>query len=218
MLQPFKFEVKSLSASGEIEGFASTYTVDQGGDKVMPGAFAKSIAARPGGVPMLWSHRPDEPIGLWTALTENKAGLYVKGALVMTVAKAQETFDLLKAKVLSGLSIGYRTVKADFDQQTGVRQLKELDLQEISICTFPMNPEARVVAVKAADITSEREFERFLHNCGFTRTRAKILAKGFVPATKGQRDADQAEVSEIVASIRAQSSKLSKGDHSNGLH
>jgi hypothetical protein len=35
----FPFEVKQLGASGEIEGWASTYDIDLGKDKVLPGAF-----------------------------------------------------------------------------------------------------------------------------------------------------------------------------------
>ena len=56
----------------------------------------------------------------------------------------------MRAGALDGLSIGYRTVRGRTDARTGVRQLFEVDLWEISVVTFPMLPEARVSAVKAA--------------------------------------------------------------------
>lgn len=213
-LHPLHFEVKRLSNTGEIAGVASNYDPDSGGDQVVPGAFAKSLASKPDGVPMLWAHNPDEPIGRWDTLTENASGLHVAGSLVMSVPKAREVFDLLQAKAVNGLSIGYRTVQADYDQNTGIRMLKQLDLMEISVVTFPMNTGAKVVQVKADDLTTEREFEKFLRDAGFSRERAKILTKqGFVPASANQRDAEQAAVSDIIASIRAQTNIFSKGYH-----
>jgi hypothetical protein len=57
--------------------------------------------------------------------------------LVLDVPKARETYSLLKAKVLRGLSIGYDTVKSDV--VGGVRRLKELKLFEISVVTLGAN-------------------------------------------------------------------------------
>ena len=56
----------------------------------------------------------------------------------------------MRAGALDGLSIGYRTVRGRTDAKTGIRSLIEVDLWEISVVTFPMLPEARVAAVKAA--------------------------------------------------------------------
>ena len=57
----------------------------------------------------------------------------------------------MAAGAMDGLSIGYKTVKADFDRAKGARLLKELDLGEISVVTFPMNPRATVSAVKSEE-------------------------------------------------------------------
>ncbi len=51
---------------------------------------------------------------------------------------------------VDGSSIGYHVVRAEKDGKRGARRLVELDLWEISVVTFPMLPEARVSAVKAA--------------------------------------------------------------------
>ena len=216
MLQPFRFELKSLAETGEIEGFASTYDVDRGGDQVMRGAFAKSVAAQPDGIPMLWSHHVDEPIGRWTELTENASGLHVKGKLLLALAKARETYELLRAQVVTGLSIGYKTVRADWDQNIGARLLKEIDLFEISICVFGMNPNARIIAVKTDEITTERDYERLLRDVGFARARAKLLSKGFVSADDALRDAERTKVSDLARFISERASSLSNRRPRNG--
>jgi HK97 family phage prohead protease len=56
---------------------------------------------------------------------------------------------LLSAGALDGLSIGYRTVRAERDGK-GRRLFTELELWEVSLVTFPMLREARVAA-KAED-------------------------------------------------------------------
>jgi HK97 family phage prohead protease len=87
--------------------------VDLGGDVVMPGAFTKSLQDRGGEVPVLFAHDMRQPVGLGK-LMDTASGLQIEGQLVLSVGKAKEAYDLLKAKVLRGLSIGYDAVKTDF--------------------------------------------------------------------------------------------------------
>ena len=61
------------------------------------------------------------------------------------VDKGREAAALLTAGAIDGLSIGYRTVRAERDGK-GQRLLQELELWEVSLVTFPMLPEARVAA------------------------------------------------------------------------
>ena len=58
---------------------------------------------------------------------------------------------LMRAGALDGLSIGFRTVEGRSDPRTGIRRLSKIDLWEISVVTFPMQPEARIAAVKHFD-------------------------------------------------------------------
>ncbi|MEO1238569.1 MAG: HK97 family phage prohead protease, partial [Pseudomonadota bacterium] len=92
-----------------------------------------------------WQHDPTEPIGIWDEVREDDKGLYVKGRLLTDVARAREAASLLEAGAIDGLSIGYRTVRAQNDGK-GRRHLSELELWEVSLVTFPMLPEARVGA------------------------------------------------------------------------
>jgi hypothetical protein len=138
-----------------IEGYASLFGVaDQGGDVVAAGAYAGSLARRAGQgerVKMLWQHDPAEPIGVWDEVREDARGLYVKGRLLPDVARAREAAALIGAGAIDGLSIGYRTVKAEKDGK-GRRLLRELELWEVSLVTFPMLPEARVGAKGGAAV------------------------------------------------------------------
>jgi HK97 family phage prohead protease len=187
----FGFEVKEITEEGTVEGYASIFgNVDQGGDKVAPGAFVESLArARQEGrkVKMLWQHNPDEPIGVWDDLAEDGKGLRVKGKLVLEVSKAREALALMKAGAMGGLSIGYRTLQSEPDGNT--RLLKKLDLYEVSPVTFPMNRAAKITAVKgegvdeiveklrAGDRLTEREFEQLVKGLGLSNSQAERAAR-----------------------------------------
>lgn len=140
-------------AGARLEGYASVFGVaDQGGDIVLPGAYGASLrrlAAAGRRVKMLWQHDPAQPIGVWEELREDGHGLWVKGRILTDLARGREAAALLDAGAIDGLSIGYRTLRAERDAR-GRRQLAEVDLWEVSLVTFPMLPEARVAA-KAGD-------------------------------------------------------------------
>ena len=57
------------------------------------------------------------------------------------VAKGAEALALLRAGAIDGLSIGYRTLRAE--KAGGQRLLHEIELWEVSLVTFPMLPTAR---------------------------------------------------------------------------
>ncbi|WP_135505105.1 HK97 family phage prohead protease [Roseovarius aestuariivivens] len=130
-----------------IEGYASLFgSEDRGGDIVEPGAYSASLtrlAAEDRQVKMLWQHDPAQPIGVWDEVREDTRGLFVKGRLLESVARAREAAALIAAGAIDGLSIGYRTLQA-VKNDKGRRLLKELELWEVSLVTFPMLPSARV--------------------------------------------------------------------------
>lgn len=148
----------SVVEGTRIEGYASLFgACDQGGDVVAPGAYASSLAAlnRAGRrVKMLWQHNPADPIGIWDEVREDSRGLYVKGRLLDTVARAREAAALIEAGAIDGLSIGYRTVRATKTDQ-GQRLLSEVELWEVSLVTFPMLPQARVSSAEAPQAKSD---------------------------------------------------------------
>ena len=138
----------------EIEGYASLFGIaDKGGDVVTAGAYRVSLdrmRASGGSVKMLWQHDPAQPIGVWDVIREDERGLYVKGRLLTEIERGREAAALLQAGVIDGLSIGYKTVRAERGEK-GRRLLKELELWEVSLVTFPMLPEARIGAKHQED-------------------------------------------------------------------
>lgn len=139
----------TLADGCRIEGYASLFGLaDQGGDVVMAGAYARSLKRLKGegrAVKMLWQHDPAQPIGVWDEIAEDGRGLRVRGRILTEVEKGREAAALVAAGAIDGLSIGYRTVTAERDAK-GRRLLREVELWEVSLVTFPMLPEARVAA------------------------------------------------------------------------
>ncbi len=160
-----ELDIKSVTEEGVFTGYASTFgNQDQGRDIVMPGAFAKSLSRRPAAkVKMLRGHDTGEPIGIWTDLKEDRKGLKATGRIILETSRGRETYALLKAGALDGLSIGFRTIKDRLDRAKGVRHLEEIDLAEISVVTFPMNTQATVTAVKSTDHDRARAIVSAIH-------------------------------------------------------
>ena len=156
----------SLQDATEIKGYASLFgQTDQGGDVVERGAYAASLkrmAEAGGRVRMLWQHDQGQPIGVWDEVTEDETGLRVKGRLLSEVAKGREAAALMVAGAVDGLSIGYRTIRAEKLAEGG-RKLIELELWEVSLVTFPMLPAAKVTGkLDGLALELAREFTRGL--------------------------------------------------------
>ena len=122
-----------------IAGYASIFNVpDSGGDTVRKGAFANAAAP----VPLLWQHDTREPVGFVEKLTEDARGLRVV-ARVVDAGRGGDAAALVRAGAINGLSFGYR-VKAARPGGSG-RELAQLELIEVSLVTFPMQPLARIL-------------------------------------------------------------------------
>ncbi len=144
--------VKQLSDSGCFSGYASVFgVIDRDGEIVARGAFSGSLK-RADDVKMLWQHDPAQPIGLFEHIAENDHGLFVRGRLLTDVARAREAHALMRAGAIDGLSIGFRVREEERDAASGVRIIRKADLWEISLVTFPANPEARIQSFKSSSL------------------------------------------------------------------
>jgi len=183
-----QFELKrEPDQDGVFEGYASVFDiVDQGMDVVAKGAFTKTLGSGRR-VKMLWQHDQSQPIGVWDEIREDDRGLFVRGRVLKDVQKGSEAQALMKAGAIDSMSIGYRTVEAMDEADGRVRKLLEIDLFEISVVTFPMLPDARITDVKS--IQTERDFERFLRDAGYSRKQAAALTLHGYKALNDQRDA-----------------------------
>lgn len=212
----FKAEIKASDAEGgrgKVVGFASVYgVIDSYAEVVEPGAFTRSLKEY--GMPsMLLQHKPEDIGGIWIKAEDTSAGLKLEGEMNLDVQKAKEAHSLAKQGALKGLSIGFRTRQAHYDDE-GIRHLTDVDLMEVSLVTFPANRQAMISAVKSAasKITTEREFENFLRDAGFSKSQAAtIVSKGYKAIDRDLRDADEDEVATLLKSTLS----ILNGEHKN---
>lgn len=227
----FGLEIKALSKR-EFEGHGSIFgNIDLGGDVVMPGAFQKSLAQhkRANSLPqMFWMHSPDQVPGIWKEMHEDGDGLFVKGELVDTPL-GNEMHTLLTRKAVRGLSIGFRINEAEFDGD-GVRQLKEIDLWEVSLVSMAMNPLAQIEAAKSrlSDageyVPTKIEFEDFMrHQLGCSKQVSRLITSkvydgaGATLASQEdiRRDAENPEVADVLKRLAANTDKRWSAAFSN---
>ncbi len=122
-----------------LAGYAALFGVpDADRDTILPGAFAATLAERPGRLPLYWQHRESQRIGWVETAREDARGLRVIARLDPGTRPA----ELLAARAVSGLSFGYRA--REFRLTPQGRELAALDLFEISLVTHPLQYRARV--------------------------------------------------------------------------
>jgi len=176
----FNLEIKAVlpveSTDGKwiVEGYASTFDLDSGGDKIMPGAFKETIKKRfeepmaingKSKVKVLWQHDQEILIGKLLELVEDEKGLYVKLELFNdpSFPEAERAYKLCKMGEIFCFSIGYKVTDSDYmelEDGSYVRLLKNIVLFEVSLVTFPMNEKAEVTNVKERNnLMSEQAVE-----------------------------------------------------------
>lgn len=181
-----QFKAEDIDADKRIiSGYASTYDLDQGGDIIVRGAFSKTLETNAKRVKVLWQHNSQMPIGRPVSMKEDDRGLYVESYIAKT-RQGDEALELAREGIIDSMSIGYMVRESDY-KDDGVRVIKELDLMEYSLVTWPMNESAIITGVKSLEV---REIERVLREAGLSRSQAKAIACAGI---KSLREADQKE-------------------------
>ena len=204
--------VKFADDGRKFAGYASVFNgLDSYGDTILPGAYSKTIVERERPIAMRWNHH-GPVIGKWLAVSEDEKGLYVEGELTPGHSVAEDAYASMKHGAVTGLSIGYRLPAGGSEKTENGRLLKQINLVEISIVEEPADNAARIADVKALDdIDTFKEIEAILREAGgFSRSFATALVSRTKSLAHGER-AENTDTSEIVALIRAQTAKISKG-------
>ena len=221
----FSFEVidtKQVGDMGIVKGYASTFgNVDRGGDRILAGAFRKSLdryrkLGRP--IKMFYQHDSNEIIGGFPieSIKETEYGLQVEGQINLNVQRGKEAYALAKQGVLTDFSIGY-TVD-DYEINGGVRDLKSLELWEISMVGEPMNELARITSIKSNEaqmsikdvwnIKDKKEFEKILRDSGiFSRKAAVYLASFF-----NEKQSDSVNENKDITELKNLIKQLKNGE------
>lgn len=144
---------------GTIIALASVFgTVDLVGDRVIKGAFTKTLRKwRESGdpIPIILSHQwgdVNAHIGVADPVDvkQTPMGLIGKGKLdIHDNPVAAQTFKLLKRRSLKAFSFGYRVLDEELTED-GINDLKELDLIEFGPTLRGAHPDAELLGVKDA--------------------------------------------------------------------
>ena len=152
-------------AQGIFEAFVAVFgNVDRAGDKIIPGAFARTLGeweskGRP--IPIIFSHEWDNldaHIGEVLEAKEVEEGLYVKGQLDMEEDFSRRVWKRMKRGTLAEFSFAYDVV--DGKSVKGVYELRDVDLLEVGPCLVGMNPETQLLGVKEGRRNSTKDAER----------------------------------------------------------
>ena len=177
---------------GVFSGYASKFGgVDSYGDTIVAGAYKKTLKKRERPVQLRWNHYGDV-IGKWTRIEEDENGLYVEGELTPGHSKASDVYALLKHGAVTGLSIGYRPVQIR-ELGDGKRELKEIELIEISVVESPADNAAHIGDVKSVIDSAEslKEIESILRESGgFSRNDATALVARIKSLAHGDRETE----------------------------
>lgn len=149
------FEIKSLDKIGKFCGYASVFNIeDSYKDTIVVGAFSNTLKTKnvKSDIKLLWQHDQTKPIGYFNIIKEDSIGLYVEGQIMLDIQQGLEAYNLIKNKSVNGLSIGYSVKKSDFNKIKKSRILKEVELFEISIVTFPANEYANITFCKSKNL------------------------------------------------------------------
>jgi HK97 family phage prohead protease len=204
------FEVKSLNEDGTFEGYGSVFgNIDSYGDIVVKGAFDKSLKALKSKNRMpalLWQHKSSEPVGIFTDAYEDEIGLYVKGKLALKTVRGQEAYELMKMGAISGMSIGFIVNVEEYDSKNNTSLLKEIDLWEVSLVTFPSNDSARVSSVKSIDDCERmKDVESYLREAGGF---SKKEAEGIIARIKSMDRGEPEKLDELIVALQSLESKF----------
>ena len=171
-------EVKAVTEDGGgvyVEGVASSGRVDRQGEVVNQASLHRAFSAHPKGLPYLWQHDHDEPVG-------KVIGYEMRGDRIATKARVinpdrndrtRRLIDLLELEVPMSQSIGFNPTggmwadwakSGDEDDEGiwhwgGVDGSKDFDLLELSAVTIGANQDADLQVAKSLGIEYDRPWK-----------------------------------------------------------
>ncbi len=145
-------EVKAFDDDArEITGMATTPEPDRMGDIVDPMGAKFAVE-----LPLLWQHRHDSPVGTVKFGKPTKNGIPFRASVAKIENAGQlkdmvdMAWDAVKAKLVRGVSIGFRALEYAFMENGGIR-FTEVEIYELSLVTIPANASATIQTIKAMD-------------------------------------------------------------------
>lgn len=209
-------EIREISDEGEFAGYASVFDVEDSYGTIMTkGCFTRTLKEHrvaKTAPKLLYQHDSGLIVGEHTLLREDDKGLYIEGQLYYNepaIPEAARAHTLMKKGQLEGISIGFTLYDGDsyeYSSDHDAFLIKELNLWENSLVTFPSNPEAQVNDVRAAfargEVPAPSVIEKTLRKTlGMSEREAKRLVSGGYSELKGAHVDSQASRSEQLAEL-----------------
>jgi HK97 family phage major capsid protein len=132
-----------------IEGVASTPELDRQ-DDIMDSEGAKFTLP----MPLLWQHRPDQPIGHVIAATVTKSGIKIRAQIERTglLPEIDRAWTMIKSGLVRGLSIDWQLLESvPVQGKRYARHVKSWNWLALSTVTIPANASANILSVKQLD-------------------------------------------------------------------
>lgn len=176
-------EIRAKDDKPTISGYAAVFdslSADLGGfrEVVAPGAFARSIAQND--VRALWDHDAKYVLGRTAAgtlaLEEDDAGLRVEVEPPET-AWAHDLLASMRRGDVNQMSFGFYVREDEWSKTedgTPLRTLRDVDLFDVSVVTFPAYAETTAEARSKASDIAQAGVEEVT---GLARTRARRAAR-----------------------------------------
>lgn len=217
---------------GYVAGFASTDDLDHYKHIVEPNAFAASIAEKglegPMGIKLLIQHDSNRPAGRILKLEQTPQGLRIEAQMNLNISYVRDMYEA--AKMQGGLSFSVGFFLEDFEEvyEDGNFQylrIKQGELTEVSIVTFPGNDAAKMTFIKdrapwvGHENMADLEKALVAANILPTRNAANSLVKSIrdliQPATPTEKPLSASEsksVSNISETLKKMALELQKLD------
>jgi uncharacterized protein len=148
-------EVERREVTGVVAPYDEvTYLVpDKGGERIVRGAFTRSIQHRGDKVPLFRDHHHDRQLGQSVSFTEEPAGL-VGTFSVLGGPLGDELLEDFRHGYVQRFSVGFQPVQAPLGDD-GVREVREARLVEVSAVGLPAYEGAGLLAVRSAQDLDE---------------------------------------------------------------
>ena len=141
----FQVEIKQVQEGKNlyIEGYGAVFgNLDSYKDIIAKGAFMETISGKNGKrIAFCFQHDFKQVIGKLVELREDEYGLYFK-AKVSNTTLGKDVAILVSDEALNEISIGYMAKESNYNAETNVRTLTNIELFERSIVTRAANDEA----------------------------------------------------------------------------
>lgn len=182
-----------------LTGIATSASTDSYGDVVEPDGAEYDLP-----IPLLWQHDSKQPIGEVFQAKNTKDGIEIKARIAKVDEpgrlkdRLDEAWQSIKAGLVRGLSIGFRSLEETYDKVSGGFHFLRWKWVELSAVTIPANADASITTIRAVS--------------GALRNSAGVPASSRTVTVRPERPMKKSYADQIVDFQNARAAKTAKMD------